>query len=387
MIPLDHNTIVSIRNEKRDLEVEVAKTLYRYFNQRYLHRIQKLVRQLVYSILGVPKQNALNPWLSKKRSQFLMFQRGVEASVNGLRKFLGREMFWTLDNCSDMIRLFGEIVEDHKMFGIDDYHVQQKTKLRPEPTFLKVGDGKPVKNGGWGDNFGHRHRGNRAESEQTITGEPFVNIATITRGIDKFQFLPKSVIAAIDRTFGLRPEGGDISGTTTDSIYALRWAGMTAGLTQDLVKAIQILPLVTMVPQGHHTMVECAYPLSRHGIIDYHIGYYTTLAPKHSPGLYNGVLGPLEKRSKHVLVWGRGRGEQGVQMDQQDEITAFKKLARVLSAYGFCVAGGLNDFGQALNVVRTFSPNLLAGKLANLRSRVGLSELERKFRQFGLPRR
>lgn len=383
MLPLNHNQISAIRNEKRDLEVEVAKKLYGYFNAKYRYRIQRLVRFLVNHILSAGNQNALNQTLEAKRNQFLMFQRGVEASVRGLNQFLKQEAFWTLDQCSDMIRLFGEINENWNRLGLRPDHEKGQKKLRPEPTFLKVGTSKPVKEGGWGKNFGHRHRGDIPAQNRVPTGEPFVNIGPITRGIDKFQFLPKSVIAAIDRTFGLRPEGGDVSGTTTDSIYALRWAGGVSGLTQDMIKAIQLLPMVTMVPQGHHTMVECAYPLSRHGVIDYHIGYYTTLAPIQSPDLFDAVLGPLDRseRNKHILVWGRGAGEQGVEMNGQDEIDAFKKMARVLSAYGFCVTGGLSDFGQALNVVQTFSPTLLGPRLEQLRDQVGLSELERKFRQ------
>jgi len=386
VLPLSHTEIKTIRDQKRNLEVEVAKTLYGYFNQKYKYRIQRLVRTLVNHILTAKNQSALNQALGAKRGQFLMFQRGVEASVHGLNQFLTRELFWTLDNCSDMIRLFGEINEDWAKLGLGPQHEEGQKQLRPDPTFLKVGKGKPVKEGGWGEDFGHRHRGDKDKEDHT--GEPFANIGTITRGIDKFQFLPKSVIAAIDRTFGLRPEGGDVSGTTTDSIYALRWAGRVSGLTQDLIEAIQLLPLVTMVPQGHHTMVECAYPLSRHGYIDYHIGYYTTLAPKHSPALFDGVLTGLDKsdRNRHILVWGRGPGERGVEMNEPAEIEAFKKMARVLSAYGFCVTGGLSTFEQAVYVVKTFSPNLLAGRLEGLRKQVGLSELERKFRQFGLPR-
>lgn len=386
MIPLNYTQIEAIQVEKRNLEVEVAKTLNCYFKQHYKYAIQRLVRQLINHILSAKNKTALNNLLKNKRGQFLMFQRGVDPSIFGLNESLKREPFWTLENCSDMIRLFGEINENWGTLGLESGHEKGQQKLRPDPTFLKVGKGKSVKEGGWGEDFGHRHRGDIPSEEQVRREEPYANIGLIVRGVEKFKFLPKSVIAAIDRTFGLRPEGGDVSGTTTDSIYALRWAGGVAGMTPNLIRAVQLLPMVTMVPQGHHTMVECAYPLSRHGYIDYHIGYYTTLAPTDSPNHFDSVLGPLDgpDRNKHILVWGRGAGQQGVQMEGQEEIKAFKKMARVLSAYGFCVTGGLNDFGQALNVVRTFSANLLAPRLEQLRAQVGLSELERKFKQFGL---
>ena len=395
MLPLNHTQIEAIRTEKRDLEVAAAKTLNRYYNQHYKYRIQRLVRQMLNQILSARNPKAVNQMLAKKRGQFLMFQRGVDPSFHGLEQFLKREMFWSLENCSDMIRLFGEMHEqasgNHpapwETYGLSSEHEEGLDKLRPEPTFVKYPrdkdgnpiKGKPVKEGGWGE-FGHRDRGNR---QPTPTGAPYANIGNITRGVDKFKFLEHSVVSAIDHTFGLKAQGADVSGTTTDSIYSMRWAGGAAGLTPDLIQAVQLLPMVTMVPQGHHTMVECAYPLSRHRIIDYHIGYYKTLAPTYSPGLFDNVLGALDgsKENKRVLIWGRGAGEQGVWMDKADEIAAFKKAARVLSAYGFCVAGGLRNFEQAMNVMRTFSPNLLAPRLQAMREQVGLSDLEKTFQR------
>jgi len=386
MKPLSYDEIQAIQNQKRDLEVKVARAINDYVQSHHKYSIQRLVRQMVMHILSARNQTKLNETLSLKRSQFLMFQKDVDPSIHGLREFLKLEAFWSLEKCSDMIRMFGEINERWQQLGLSGEHERGQKALRPEPTFLKVGKGKPVKEGGWGEGMGHRHRDDIPEADQDRSEAPYSNIGSIVRGVDKFQFLRKSVIAAIDRTFGLRPEGGDVSGTTTDSIYALKWAGVAADVPREAIKAIQILPMITMVPQGHHTIVECAYPLSRHGYIDYHIGYYRTLAPIDSPELYDSVLTDLDQpdRNKHILVWGRDYGQQGVQMEHSEEIEAFKRPARVLSAYGFCVTGGLNDFTQALNVMRTFSPNLLAPRLEQLRDTVGRSELERKFHQFGL---
>lgn len=386
MRPLSHAQIEAIREEKRTLEVDVARTIYRHFQLHHKYAIQRLVREMVMHMLSARNQTKLNQLLSGKRGQFLMFQRGVDPSISGLRESLKREAFWSLELCSDMIRLFGETNEKWNELGLSDEHAKGQSALRPEPTFLKVGASNGVKEGGWGKEMGHRDRKDIDEADQGRRGAPYTNIGSIVRGVDKFQILPKSVVGAIDRTFGLRPEGGDVSGTTTDSIYALRWAGKVAGGPVDTIKAIQILPMITMVPQGHHSIVECAYPLSRHGYIDYHIGYYGTLAPVDSPGLYDRLLAHLDlpDRNKHILVWGRGAGERGVQIEGPQEMEAFKRLARVLSAYGFCVAGGLNDFTQALNVMRTFSPDLLAPRLQAFQGDLGLSELERQFRRFGL---
>ena len=396
MIPLSHTQIKAIRNEKRNLEVEIAKTLNHYFREHYLNRIQLVVSELVRYILSTPKRVMLEVMLIEKRNQFLLFQQGVRPSVSGLNDFLDEhrqgKRSWTLENCSDIIRLFGEVNENKKL-GLSSDHEAGQKKYRPAPTFQKVPEtqkltrteimdyqsgrkaipkgqqlyngmlvpkGVLTEQGGWGHDFGHRHREDIPEKDQKRTGRPYKDIGSIVRGVDKFGFLPRSVIAAMDRTFGLLPKGGDISGTTTDSIYALRWAGGQLGLTKDLIDAIQLLPLVTMVPQGHHTIVECAYPLSRFGLIDYHIGYYGTLAPRDEPNLFDKVLAGLDNpaKNKHILVWGRGEWEQGVQMEKPEEIREFKKMTRALSAYGYCVAGGLRDIVEASNVMRIHCPGL-----------------------------
>ena len=110
MIPLNHTQIEQIRIQKRNLEVEVAKALNGFFQQHYKYSIQRLVHKLILHILSADKTK-LNEQLAAKRGAFLCFQRGVDPSWYGLNDFLKREPFWTLENCSDMIRLFGEINE------------------------------------------------------------------------------------------------------------------------------------------------------------------------------------------------------------------------------------------------------------------------------------
>ena len=55
------------------------------------------------------------------------------------------------------------------------------------------------------------------------------------------------------------------------------------------LSALQLLPIATIVSQYHHTLIECAIPLTLHGFIGYRVGYYTTLVPRqfvrsHLPG-------------------------------------------------------------------------------------------------------
>jgi hypothetical protein len=465
MIPLQiHTDIEAIRIQRRNLEVEVAHALNEYFTKRYRYSIQQLCRRLLLEILSVEK-GELNKFLDAQKSGFLMFQKGVNPSANGLEQLLLQEYMWTLDKCSDIIRLFGECVEVNKnrMKQINPAfehlylrHLKEKDRLRPAPIFLKKGDTE----GDYGPEMYHRDRSqpptyaqlkkamempegaekekamerlmvpgdiisplfkdrlipfgklrpkaqwqqealaraarreNLAAQESQRPPNLYMEISPIVRGVDKFRFEPKSVIAAINRTFGLRSEGADISGTTTDSIYALTWAGGVARVSNEVLGIIQLLPLVTMVPQGHHTIVECAWPLTRHKqkdgstYLNYCVGYYTTLAPMNAgAAARRGIEGILRRfdeddRNKHILVWGNGANERGVWMSEPPEVEAFKKIAHVRSAYAFCVAGGLSDFEEALNIMKTYSPNLLAPRLEALRSEVGLSELERRF---GIP--
>jgi hypothetical protein len=126
-------------------------------------------------------------------------------------------------------------------------------------------------------------------------------------GMQFWKLMPQSSILEIDRMFGLKEIGSDISGTTADTVGALEALytdllsvdqngiirpiiGQThlgqelspAQVTENLLllrPLIALLPLATMVSLGHHTTLECAFPLSINDYIDYSMGYYTSLFP------------------------------------------------------------------------------------------------------------
>ena len=266
MIRLNHTEIEKIRTDRRDLEVEVAKALNKMFQQYYQSDIRRLVRELVLHIV-FDANSKLDETLRTVKEAYLCFKQGVDPSREGLNKFLGREESWSLEECSDMIRLFGECNEKWEPLGMSPLLMNEAQALRPYPTFLKPGeggnvkeswspklgkdkkpvigeDGKPVMKynpPGFGKEMGHRHRSDIAKEKQVHRGPPYTEIGTITRGIERYQFEKKSVVGAINRTFGLRPEGADVSGTTTDSIYAVRWAGHQVGsVSQEVLRAIQM---------------------------------------------------------------------------------------------------------------------------------------------------
>jgi hypothetical protein len=129
----------------------------------------------------------------------------------------------------------------------------------------------------------------------------------ISPGMMFWKLLDESSLMQIDRMFGLKELGADISGTTADTVGALealytdllpvdRNGNITpiiaqkhqgkklsdAQVTENLLllrPLISLLPLATMVSLGHHTTLECAYVLSRNEYINYSIGYYTSLFP------------------------------------------------------------------------------------------------------------
>lgn len=404
MKPIDSANIDRIMHARQILEVEVAKSLYRHFNKYFSYTLRKMVLELADRILSVP-ENDLNRAILRNegcRGLLVWKRRAFQPSHAGMRRLRNISAQWTLDDFSDIIRLSGELAEVLKKdFVFWASRDQEKSKLRPEPTFMQPGKGTPIKNGGLGKEFGHRHRSTVPESKQVIRDQPYSDIRNLNsrpfpspykplvRGVERFQFEPKSVIAAMDRTFGLKPEGGDVSGTTTDSIHFIQWSGTAVHVSPETLNALQLLPIVTMVSQGHHSLLECAYPLSRHGYMDYHIGYYDTLVPQAASDSIKADLrkavGPYERdqRNKHVLVWGSGVQKQGVQLEGE-EIGQFKKMTRALTAYGFCVTGGLVDYKDALNVVKTFCPPVFVAKFMSLEGEVGLSGLEQAFRKRGL---
>ncbi|MGD9037896.1 MAG: hypothetical protein PVF10_15145, partial [Syntrophobacterales bacterium] len=124
-------------------------------------------------------------------------------------------------------------------------------------------------------------------------------------GIASFLTFDDSIVAIMDEVFGLQ-RGADISGTTTDHIavitMAREWIKRRSdgkllpypGLDEYIKKCykkhllpqndaewnlLQMVPLATMPFAQHHTILEIALPLSFKKIIDYRIGYYTTLLP------------------------------------------------------------------------------------------------------------
>jgi hypothetical protein len=145
-----------------------------------------------------------------------------------------------------------------------------------------------------------------------------------------FALKDTSTIGKIDKAFGLVP-AADISGTTADTMFFF-------SKFPKIDPLFQMLPLATIVAGAHHSTIEVALPLTQNGIIDYDIGFYTTLFPtkaKHSAaGAVKKVLEMAEKEKLNhfLLVWYTkdGKAIEGAyefKPSEKKQFEAFKKFA------------------------------------------------------------
>ncbi len=284
---------------KQRIEAKLIKRLYEIFNQgealRNLQDLAGIILDRMGKGLELPFKNAvrkegnLRVWkkISKVQYSFLVW------SKNNKRKYLDAT------DCADLIRLAGEWVEQGGLAN-DSFSGKTNTDWQSNRSVsdtikesYRSGVGgenhKAMVENVWADGKGRfagvenvrRARGDGKPIEPHVKPfmrdkKAFSGMANkrVRAGIDS-----KSNIAKLDNIFGLL-KGCDISGTTTDTIFALEvfGANLTAGY--------YLLPLAAIVHNMHHTLIEVATPLSLNKCINYHIGFYSTLKPL-SGGLNN----------------------------------------------------------------------------------------------------
>ncbi len=353
------NELNKLRLDRRSLEVAVARRIGEYLLQNKLETIRGMTLGMLQKIIDLFHQSLSVAFIAgavlREQKAYGMWAvaGGHARSEEGLRAVRdyvarGRDYDW-LNVCSDVIRLFGELSENPVIRNLPDHDDAWKTmgekgKYRPEPVFAvpKGGDKKI----GWG----HRDRGDREHPAQI--GAPFTELARVHvkwRGVEKFEFGDASVIKTIDYTYGLPIEGADVSGTTADSYAAVKWS--LEKLVPNRDPAVHLIAIATMVPQGHHTIVECAWPLTRQGVMDYHIGFYDTLAPSGLAAL-SADLSQFnnDRRNQHLFVLAKGAVQSNFLFNGPGEAAEYKKIAGIRTAYGIC-AGGVMDKATGVNVL------------------------------------
>ena len=95
-----------------------------------------------------------------------------------------------------------------------------------------------------------------------------------------------------------------------------------------------LLPLASIVSEGHHTTSEVALPLALNGIVtSYKIGLYTSLMPDRQGRQNNGaneimdVLAKHQARSKYLLVYYEGGKIGGCVQFESTDMQVWNKIA------------------------------------------------------------
>jgi len=141
-----------------------------------------------------------------------------------------------------------------------------------------------------------------------------------------------SNVLKIDRIFGLQV-GADISGTTADATFFSRQWGEGV-----LHTYYYLLPAATIVYNCHHTLIEVALTLSLNRLIDYHIGYYSSLLVKtkervpedithlkNIPSILEGAEN--SKKNHRIIAWFDGSALDGlVEFEGGYELEQYKRI-------------------------------------------------------------
>lgn len=154
---------------------------------------------------------------------------------------------------------------------------------------------------------------------------------------------PGSVTARISRGFGLML-GADISGSTNVYLWQLAHFKQSDPVWR-------LLPLVTLVGDSDHTLLEVALVLDSFGLIKYELGNYLTLLPSSSHPSKAAVLDVLahftkDARNHRMICWygtsaiveacRRDGGSDALKAFVADDVyPVFYKATDALNAYGF----------------------------------------------------
>jgi hypothetical protein len=209
------------------------------------------------------------------------------------------------EECSDVIRLYGEVVEKGaKKYGKP---AQPQGFVPPPPNPLKAYadlDGKKSSMRRGGDpvwKIGRQRDRTAPAAPAHLPPHVHEFISSLKGGISVSTLKETSTVLKVNRVFGLM-DAADISGTTTDSIFFIRryarlfqqqfnqYPGLAGALDDPIY---HLLALATLVAGGHHSLLESALSLSlnRHitGVV-YKIGLYTSLLPSNSTHAARGVV-------------------------------------------------------------------------------------------------
>ena len=353
-----------IAKRRDELEVKLAQTLISKFKGPALLEVKELCCDVVKKI-----QHRASPdkWLLVVENNDLRIWRRYPpppCSPAGVKEALLRLLVnsvnWSPEDCSDIIRLYGEIVEKDPRFK--DENLLKSTFrgsriLTVGGTKVEIEENVAFATGGTthsGQKFGFRDR-KRLPPEQQ---QPVPSCVTHYypheggfRGITSSKLAEHDTVKKIDQMFAL-PEGASISGTTADSIFCCDIA-----TSKTLTGWLQLLPIATMVAQYHHTVLECALTLTLNKKVAYRIGFYTSLSPLSGsiPPEVAMVLSDFEmeafNRELVAFAWTKNNVRRGIVLQAGDEnaLEGFQSLAAVTDEHMriWRAMGSANTVGPA----------------------------------------
>ena len=119
--------------------------------------------------------------------------------------------------------------------------------------------------------------------------------------------LPGDIVRSIDKVLGL-PEGASISGTTSDTIWAVEViSNFLNGQGKSFDPNILLLPLAAIVAGYHHTALEVGLAMTINGYITYQPGFYTSFQDSEMSktawgARIHAILANAENDGKNLLM-------------------------------------------------------------------------------------
>lgn len=282
-------TLINARHAKtyaeahQTFESVLAKSLYKEFNEGAAkEKLQWLAWHCLYRMaywgpdqvkIAAGEDGELRVW------------RHVPGGENAeaIKRFLDMPWYQSIgkfsaSDVSDVIRAFGTWVEKG---GLANPYLDEKVKLKDKDKETEKGLSDSIK-GAYrpGEKVWELPYRDRTKNKKDAWPvEAHVDVREEADKAAVYGMMLKrakddSNVLKIDHIFGLIT-GCDISGTTSDTVFALEVVGYDL-----FTAAYYLLPMATIVYNNHHSLIEVALALTLNDVIDYEVGFYQTLLPK-----------------------------------------------------------------------------------------------------------
>ncbi len=281
---INQRDLTYFTQQRTRIEIEMAKSLYQVYNsQPIIGHLREITGMAIENLVGWCDREDVKKAMTGEKG--LDVWKGEPQTGEGLYNVWRRKGSWTASECADLLRLFGTVIDESGIGEGEGKADHRAARVGPDDRFKNNPSGQD--------------RARQAESRlganlpatspHSLAGRALIKQVKMNGpgafyGIGPFRLMEGSIIRKIDVAFGL-PEGADISGTTADSVFGMSRVMSFARACEIALPSevpadlLHILPLVSMISQGHHTVVESATVLTLNEKIKYAIGFYATLLP------------------------------------------------------------------------------------------------------------